>query len=558
MNLRGLLRDKRNPFRLGVLALSIILSASFFSAPAAHAQSATSEIVGTVKDATGAVLPGVALTITHEASGQVRHLTTDASGNYVVPSLPVGEYTVKAELPNFKTHIGQGVVLQVGRQERVDLVMELGAVTEQVTVQELAPLLRTTNAEVGEVIENQRVTSLPLNGRQFVDLTLLSDNVFVAPRGTRGSALAQTGPAVLVAGQRAGHNMYYLDGVSFTDQYFNHLVVSPSIDAIQEFNIQKSIYPAEFGGKASATISAVTKPGSNSLHGALYEFIRNNVLDARNFFDPRQTPPYRQNQFGVVLGGPIKKDRTFFSLSYEGLRVRQALTQTFSVPSAKVRGGDFSGLAAIYDPTLPLVNGARQPFPGNRIPTSRLDPAAVAFLQKLPLPNLPGEVQNYLATPIYQNGNNQGIVRVDHNLSEKDIFFGRFYIANFDTFQPIGSSLLNETLVPGFGYNLTTHTKNLAFGETHIFSPSLISEFRFGFLRVAGGQQSQNQGFNFAAANGVGGIAPNPDQTGYPSVSFSGAYSTAGDPANLFTRRDNSFDIIENLSWIRCSHSMKF
>jgi len=419
-------------------------------------------------------------------------------------------------------------------------------------------LLRTTNAEVGEVIENQRVTTLPLNGRQFVDLTLLSDNVFVSPRGTRGSALAQTGPAVVVAGQRSGHNMYYLDGVSVTDQYFNHLVASPSVDAIQEFNIQKSMYSPEFGGKASATVSAVTKSGSNSLHGALYEFVRNDALDARNFFDRANIPPYRQNQFGAALGGPIKKNGTFFFLSYEGLRVRQALTQTFSAPTPGVRTGDFAGLPTIYDPaTTDPVTGQRQPFPGNQI-NRPLDPAAVAFLQKVPLPNLPGQVQNYLATPTLQNNTDQGTVRIDQRLSDKDNFFGRFYIADFDEFQPLGSSLLNESLLPGFGYFLTTYTKNLALGETHVFSPNVVNEFRFGFLRVTGGQQSQNRGVNFAALNSVQGIAPTADQTGYPSISFSGAYTTAGDPANLFTRRDNSFDYLENLSWIRGPHSLKF
>ena len=535
-----------------------LVMAIFMSVSLAVAQSATSEIVGTVKDATGAVMPGVALTITHQGTGQVRRITTDNSGDFVAPSLPIGEYSIKAEAPNFKTQIRQGVVLQVGRQERVDISMELGEVSEQITVNESAPLLRTTNAEVGEVIENQRVVSLPLNGRQFVDLTLLSDNVSVAPRGTRGSALAQTGPAVLVAGQRAGHNMYYLDGVSVTDQYFNHLVASPSVDSIQEFNIQKSIYSAEFGGKASATISAVTKSGGNSLHGALYEFVRNDIFDARNFFDPANIPPFRQNQFGATLGGPIRKDKTFFFLSYEGLRVRQPLTQTFSVPTAQVRAGNFAGLPTIYDPSTTDASGSRQAFQGNVIPANKLDPAAVAFLQKLPLPNLPGQAQNYLATPTFQNDTDQGAIRIDHHLTQDDTFFGRFYIADFDTLQPLGSSQLNETLVPGFGYYLTTHTKNLALGETHVFSPSVINEFRFGFLRVSGGQQSQNQGFNFAAQNGILGVAPNPDQTGYPSVSFSGAYSTAGDPANLFTRRDNSFDFLENLSLIHGAHSLKF
>ncbi len=188
----------------------------------------------------------------------------------------------------------------------------------------------------------------------------------------------------------------------------------------------------------------------------------------------------------------------------------------------------------------------------------RLDAVAAAFLPKLPLPNLPGQVQNYLATPVLRNNANQGILRLDEHLTSKDSLFGRLYIADFDTFQPFGSGLLNESLVPGFGYHLTTRTKSLAIGETHVFAPNLISEFRFGFLRVSGGQQSQNQGADFAALNRIGGIAPSEDQTGYPSIGFSDAYSTAGDPANLFTRRNNSFDFIENLSWVRRLHSFKF
>jgi hypothetical protein len=539
-----------------VIFLLAFCLAGVFVLPAA-AQTATSELIGTVRDATGGVLPGVMLTITHQSSGQMRQLTTDANGTYDASALPVGEYVIKAEFLNFKTQIRQGVVLQVGRQSRVDLILEVGTVNEAVSIEESPLPLQTTNAEVGEVIDNQRITELPLNGRQFVDLTLLSDNVLVAPRGTRGSALAQTGPSVLVAGQRPGHNMYFLDGVSVTDQYFNHLAASPPIDAIQEFNIQKSIYPAEFGGKASATVSAVTKSGSNSLHGDVYEFVRNDIFDARNFFDPAQKPPYRQNQFGATLGGPLAKDRTFLFLSYEGLRSRTSLTQRFSLPSVKVRAGDFSGLGTIYDPLMTDAAGRRQSFQGNAIRPDMLDPAALSFLQKLPLPNLPGETQNYIATPALRNDSDQGSIRIDHHF-RNDALFVRFYQADFDTFQPFGSSLLNETLVPGFGYSLTTRTQNAVIGETRVFTANVVNEARLGFLRVTGGQQSQNQGFDFAGRNGVQGIAAAPDQTGYPSVSFSGAYSTAGDPANLFTRRDNSYDVMENLSWVRNSHNMKF
>ena len=537
----------------------VLLYPVLFAVPLARAQGTAAEIVGTVKDVSEAVLPGVVLTIMHPASGQERRLSTDSRGNYVAAALSVGEYTIRAELPNFKTQIRAGIVLQVGDRVRVDMVMELGEVTEQITVTEAVPLMRTTNAEVSEVIANQRIVDLPLNGRQFVQLALLSDNVYLSPVGNRGAALAQTGRQVLVGGQRAGHNMYFLDGVSITDQYFNNLVASPSIDAIQEFKIQKSIYAAEFGGKASAIINAATKSGSNSLHGSVYEFLRNDVFDARNFFAGSEPPPLRQNQFGGVLGGPIQKDQTFFFLSYEGFRERRNLTRTFSLPSANVRAGDFSGLPTIYDPlTTDPVTGERRPFPGNRIPGDRLDPVARAFLEKVPLPNLPGEVQNFVASPNLKNDHNQFIVRTDHYLSQNDSLFGRFYFANFVTFQPFGNSNLNEVLVPGFGYEITTFTRNLALSETHIFSPSLINEFRFGFLRVTGGQESENQGIDFAGQSGLQGVTRDPRKMGFPAFSFSDAYSSMGDPGTLVSRRNNSFDFFNNLSWIRGSHNMKF
>lgn len=523
-----------------------------------RAQTATAEITGTVKDTSGAVLPGVSLTITNNGNGQSRQLTTDSKGYYAAPSLPVGDYTIKAEIHNFKTQVRQGIVLQVAQQARVDLVMELGEVTEQVTVQESVPLLRTTSAEVSEVIANQRIVDLPLNGRQFVQLTVLSDNVYLTPQGTRGAALGQTGRQVVIGGQRAGHNMYYLDGVSITDQYFNNLVISPSLDEIQEFKIQKSIYSAEFGGKASASVNAATKAGSNALHGSVFEFLRNNVFDARNFFDTAHNPPYRQNQFGGTLGGRIKKDRTFFFASYEGLRVRQALTRTFSLPSAKVRSGDFSGLATIYDPLNRDASGRRLPFNGNRIDPGRLDQAAVAFLKKVPLPNLPGEVQNFVASPSLRDNHDEGTVRVDHYLTPSDNFFARFTVADLLTFQPYGSTQVNETLVPGFGYEISTFTRNLALNYTHVFDPTRINEFRFGYLRVTGGQQSENAGVDFGSQAGIQGISRDIRKVGYPALNFSDAYSIMGDSSQLVSRRNNSFDLFDNFSWVHGSHTAKF
>jgi len=548
------------PFR-DILAgglLGLLLSLQAIPSPA----QGTAEIVGTVKDITGAVLPGVFLTVANVASGQQRTLTTDARGNYVVPAIPIGEYTIRAESPSFRPQNRAGIVLQVGDRARVDMTLELGDVTQEITVQESVPLLRTTNAEVSEVINNQRMVDLPLNGRQFVQLTLLSDNVFTTPVGDRGAAMSQTGRQVVVGGQRAGHNMYWFDGTSITDQYFNNLVISPSVEAIQEFKIQKSIYTAEFGGKASANVNAASKTGTNTLHGTAYEFFRNSALDARTFFDrTSEPPPLRQNQFGVSLGGPVRRDKTFFFSNYEGFRERRAQSRAFSLPSARVRRGDFSGVldrfgnpVTIYDPT----STGRQPFAGNQIPAGKLNPVAVAFLENIPLPNQPGEVQNYIVSSPFTNDNDQFTVRGDQYFGQNDTLFGRFTYANLRTFQPYGNTNLQETLVPGFGYDITTRTHNAAINYTHIFGPSLIHELRGGYLRVTGGQESENAGIDFAGQSGLQGVTRDLGKAGYPTFNFSDAYSAMGDPQTLVSRRNNSFDLFSTLSWIRGPHSMKF
>ena len=264
-----------------------------------------------------------------------------------------------------------GVIVQLGQTLALDFTLEVGGLTEEIRVTGDVPLLQSTNAEISDVIENREVVQIPLNGRNFLALAQLSDAVVIPPGGTRGDALQQAGPLPNVGGQRSGHNIYLLDGVKVTDELFNNLVINPSVESIQEFKIQKSQYPAEFGGKASALINVATRAGANAFHGSLFEFLRHDRFDARNYFDPRDQPipPLRQNQFGGALGGPIVRDRSFFFFSYEGQRVRRSLTKTFSVPTQAVRSGDFSGFAQICDPvTINPSTGACTPFAGNRIP----------------------------------------------------------------------------------------------------------------------------------------------------------------------------------------------
>lgn len=534
-----------------------VLAGVFCAILCADGQNTLGEIAGTITSQDRVPIAGAMVTLTHIQSGQQRELITNAEGRFIAGSLPLGTFSIRASLANFKTQVRSGLELHVAERLNVDLTLELGDFREEITITEAASLLRTGSAEIGEVISNQRVVNLPLNGRRFPDLMLLSDNIVAEPRGTRGAALGQTGPTVAIAGQRGGHNMYFLDGASVTDQYFNNLTVSPSIDSIQEFNIQKSIYAAEYGGKASATISAATKSGSNEFHGTAYEFFRNSALDARNYFNGPQVPPLRQNQFGATLGGRITKDRTFFFLSGEALRERRALTRTFSLPPAAVRAGDFSGLPVIYDPRATNAS-RRSPFPGNQIPVQRLDSIAGAFLEKIPFPNLPGNAQNFVTTPRSTNDNTQFTARIDHKLTEKDQIYGRATYSDYTTFRPFGSTDLNETLVPGFGTRITTFTRSAAVNHTHVFNPSVVHDLRFGFLNVSGGQGLENQGNDFSRRAGLAGVTTDPTKMGHPAMSFADAYSSMGDPSSVVSRNNTSYDFFSNTSWNRGAHSMKF
>jgi hypothetical protein len=328
---------------------------------------------------------------------------------------------------------------------------------------------------------------------------------------------------------------------------------------VQEFNIEKTSYTPEFGGKSGAVINVISKAGSNALHGSLFEFVRNDMFDAKNFFDSPSapTPPFRQNQFGGSIGGPISQNRTFFFASYEGQRVRKSLTQTFSVPTAEMRAGDFAGQAVIYDPTA-IVAGQRQPFAGNAIPAGRQDPVALGLLERVPLPNLPGVAQNLRATETQRIGLNTYSGRLDHQFGASDNAFLRVAVFDADEFSPFGSGVLQESLLPGFGRNLSTNAVSIAASWSHIFSPFLLNEFRVGWLGVQGGQSSPNAGSDFASQAGLAGVTADPRDTGFPQVSLGGQFSTIGDPA-LFTYRDNKhLEFYDSVIWHRGKHTIKF
>ncbi|MBI2188598.1 MAG: carboxypeptidase regulatory-like domain-containing protein [Acidobacteria bacterium] len=541
-----------------VYALAAALVAAI--APASAAQTNTGEIAGVIEDASGGVLPGATVVATHPASGAIVERVTDAAGRFVLPALRIGTWDVTVTMPGFAPQTRAGIQIEIGRTFTLDVTLAVQGLEEQVVVQTVIPVLQSTTAEISDVIENREVVQIPLNGRNFLALAQLSDAVVIPPGGTRGDALQQAGPLPNVGGQRSGHNIYLLDGAKITDELFNNLVINPSVDSIQEFRIQKSMYPAEFGGKASALINVATRAGSNAITGSLFEFRRDERFDSPNYFHPKSEPipPLRQNQFGGALGGPLVRDRSFFFGSYEGQRMRRALTRTFPVPPAEVRSGDFSGVAPVCDPLTIPTTGACAPFPGNRIPAGRIDPIAAALLERVPLPTSAAPVQNLTSIEEQNRDVDQISLRLDHRLGAASQIFGRFSTFDAEEQQPFGAGALEETLVPGFGRTLTTRTRNLVVSHTHVFGATVLNELRAGWMSVTGGQASVNRGIDFAGSAGLLGVTRDPRDVGFPQVSFRGLYSAIGDPTSFVSRDNQHVELYDNVTVDRGAHRFKF
>ena len=342
-----------------------------------------------------------------------------------------------------------------------------------------------------------------------------------------------------------------------TDELFNNLVISPSLDAIQEFKIQKTMYPAEFGGKASALINVVTKSGSNSFHGSALEFVRNETFDAHNYFDdPGQAD----------AGAPPESVRRQRRRPAEArpdlllLQLRRAAGPQSADPDllGAGRGASQRRLLGVRDGALRSADANRDgsctPFAGNQIPAARISPVAQALLAKVPLPTSAGLVQNLLAVEDQVNPMNQFSLRVDHRLGASDTLYGRVSTYRVSDTQPFGTTSLNEALVPGFGRTVTTRSENVAMGYTHAFGSSWLNEIRFGYLNARGGQVSPNQGVDFAALSGLQGVTTDPRDMGYPQVSFGGLFSAIGDPTSFVSRENRSFELYDNVMLDRGDH----
>lgn len=539
--------------------LLIAVGIIFITATFATAQSFRGTIVGTVKDSTGAVLPGVEVIVTNTETRAARTVLTNETGEYAAALLPPGTYSVQTALSGFKTEARSGITLQVDQVARIDFTLQVGEVSEKVEVIGDAPLINTESSTVGTVIENRKVVELPLNGRQFYQLNLLLPGASTSVQGSQNST---QGGSFVVNGAREQDNNFLIDGIDNNDLAINIFSVPLSVDAIQEFKLQASSYTAEFGRSGGAQINVSTKSGTNNIHGTLFQFLRNSALDAKNFFDkPDQPiPPFKRNQFGGSVGGPIRKDRTFYFFNADITRVRQAVTQLARVPSEQERNGDFSALGQppIFDPlTFDPTGRTRQPFPGNRIPANRINPVTRRVLDTfVPLPNRDGQL-NFLSAPTAPRNIAQWTTKIDHKISPNDDVFGRYTFNDdkrFNEYEPFG----RWADIPNFGTHTINRHQHAGTSWIHIFSPNVINDLKLGYNRFTGGiwHKTFREREDRNTAVGIKGTIRSPINFGLMRMSIPG-FTNLGDRAAQ-NRHDNTYQFSDTFSFISGNHRFKW
>lgn len=535
-------------------------------------------IAGEVKDSSGAIVAGASITLTGKATNATRLATTNTDGIYSFPSLEPGGYDLSVKMTGFKTERQSGIDVQVQQTVRADFALQPGQVNESIEVSASAEQLNTADATVGTVIENKRIVELPLNGRDYLQLVQLSPNV-TASFGSAQSSNRQGGTRanenLSIGGQRSTFNHYTLDGIENTDVNFNLYLFLPSIDAIQEFKIQTGVYPAEFGREVSQ-INVSTLPGTNQYHAALFEFFRNYKLDAAPYaFTSHHAAnqPFKWNQYGFTLGGPLSipklfnaKDRLFFMTNFEGFNQRATSNSLYSVPTLAMRNGDFSSLlprlgVQLYYPTGRSANPSGgynvAPIPNNIIPADLISPQSLQVLNYLPVPNQPvganqSPVNDYLLNANNPTDKDQFTVRMDWVESAKSTWFGRYSWTNESSFNPTLSLA---------GNTLATNGKQYMISNTRIFSPVAVNEFRFGinsFYNAVAPNLACKQ--NVVQQLGLPGLNTANCQTwGIPQMRNLGEISGWGDDTNgPYILNDAIGQVIDNFSWIRGKHSLRF
>src|SRR5437867_2762663 len=491
-----MIRIRSNQITLFALLLLFLFCLPFCLSTFAQSHLAT--VFGTVRDQTGGMLEGVQIEMREESTQAVRSTLSSKNGTFVIPVLSPGRYTATATLPEFKKGIIKDITLSVGDKTALNFVLEIGSNQETLTVEAGSQLTQTESSSVGQVIDNQKMTTLPLNEREFLQLALLGPGA--APPAPESRLSTQGNSGINVNGAREAANNFLLDGVDNNDLFLNRLVVKPSVDAIDEFKIQAGNYEAEYGRNGGSQVNVALKSGTNDLHGSLYEFLRNSSLDAKNYFDlsDQKIPIFQRNQFGGSLGGAILKSRTFYFLNFEGLRTRRGETRTSNVPTIAEKNGDFS-----RSPVILRNPFTGQDFPGNRIPSEMIHPVGVAIANLYPDPNRDVPGQNFVAAPVAHERMTQFNVKFDHQFNPGNKFFARYsFIDEFDI-SPFAQKGPN---LPRFGIRVLDRGQNLALGDTQVISPRTINDFRFGFNRLRREVFQENVGRDVVEGLGITGL----------------------------------------------------
>jgi hypothetical protein len=524
----------------------VILSV-LVAAVAAWGQVVSGSITGSVVDRSGAAIPRAQVTLTNTATGALRQAPADEAGRFLFAALPPGDYKLAAGSAGFKSAEISGIGLQIDQTLRFDVVLDVGDVSERVTVEASAAALQTDTTTIGQVIEQKAVAELPLNGRNFLQLATLSTGSVAATANTaQSSRYGRNEITVHVGGGRASFNSFLIDGVEARGARFGEISILPSVDAIREFKVQRSQYSAEYGS-SPGIVNVNIRSGSNEFHGAAYHFLRNNIFDARSFFDQGTKPDFRLNQFGASLGGPVVRNKLFFFFNWESRRQRRANTTFNQVAPLEWREGDFSRISGL---TLrdPLNNF--QPFPGNRIPRERFSPIAAKFMAAyMPLPNTSSNQGNLVGTPKDVDDFDQFHVRGDYTLSAKDSFFVRYSKSNWDLKQPL--------LQPFQGASIPLNAHNAVFQETHIFGPGTINTFKLGFNRAFAGAGLIAADSDLATALGFRNLLVDPADYNLPRFAIAGL-SNMGHSEQTFRNWSNLYTLSNTMSMVRGRHTMTF
>jgi len=536
-----------------------------------YAQRTTADMLGTVTDASGAVLPGVKITVQNLDTAADYTATSDNAGNYLITLLPVGRYSIQVGASGFRTWTVAEVTLAIGDRLRQDIRLEVGTLEQSMEVTASSPALQADSSSLSNLINTNAMQDLPLNGRNFVVLAQLTAGSAEGeptglPSGTRPDDRRQTS-AVAVNAQPTSFNNFMIDGMDDNERFIGTVLVKPSVDALQEMKVQTNLYSAEFGRTAGGVVNFVTKSGANEQHGSLFEFLRNEKMDARNFFDGSTKPSYKQNQFGGSIGGPIKKNRVFYFGDYEGFRMRQGQTFVSTVPTVAERQGNFPGLNAIFDPLStrpdPSKPGGsiRDRFPADQIPANRIDSVAMNLMNLYPMPLTNGLVNNFTYQPLKEQNNDTMDARVDYRFSDANTAFARYSFNNTHTVIPPGCPLAASGISPvcdtGRSGTASQRAQGAQLNDAHVWGPHLVMELKSGFSRYYIYSLPVNYGKNVSRQLGLSGVNIDNDSSGLSIISIAGLRQL-GDASYIpLITINNLFQEIASFTYIRGAHSVK-